>query len=78
AVAPSRVAMKPQTEPPTADGSGCRRCYDAWVAGESHGRAVACRGEKVHIGASVSGYRNASGKTGCNRLTAQGKVRFVG
>ncbi|MGM3161604.1 hypothetical protein ACS25C_12585 [Dickeya undicola] len=68
--------MEPQTQ--TADGSGCRRCYDARVAGKRHGRAVACRGEKVRIGASVSGYRNASGKTGCNRLTAQGKVVFVG
>ncbi|WP_153507870.1 hypothetical protein [Dickeya oryzae] len=70
--------MKPQTEPPTPDGSGCRRCYDACVAGKSHGRAVACRGPKPRIGAWVSGYRNASGKTGCNRLTAQGKVVFVG
>ncbi|WP_164512997.1 hypothetical protein [Dickeya lacustris] len=70
--------MKPQTEPPTPDGSGCRRCYDAWVAGESPGRAVACRGPKPRIGASVSGYQNASGKTGCNRLTAQGKSGFGG
>ncbi|WP_159077865.1 hypothetical protein [Dickeya dadantii] len=65
-------------EPPTPDGSDCRRCYDAWVAGESHSRAVAYRGSKPRIGASESGYQNASGKTGCNRLTAQGKVVLGG